>query len=102
LLLAVGQTLLMIVGSVLLLTVGATLLLALKSAMLSGVSQTLLMAIDRRCPSRRRDFRLFRGGRPLSTPDRGRRKHAQNQGGGKKLFHVSTLSLNILDADWTA
>ena len=100
--LAVGQTLLLILASLLLLTVRAILLLVLKYALLPRVRLTLLLANDRRCFTGRRDFRLFRGGRPLDTPDRGRRKHAQNQDQGKKLFHVSILSLNVLDTNLTA
>ena len=102
LLLAVGQTLLLILASLLLLTVRAILLLALEPIMLSGVGPTLLLVNDRRCFRGRRDLGLFRGGRLLGTPDGGRRKQAQNQDRGKKLFHVPTLSLNISDTDLPA
>ena len=94
--LAVGQTLLLILAFLLLRTVRAILLLVLKYASLARVRLTLLLANDRRCFTGRRDLGLFRGGRPLDTPDRGR----QDQ--GKKLFHVSTLSLNVLDTNLTA
>ncbi len=100
--LAIGQTLLLILASLLLLTVRAILLLILKYALLSGVRLTLLLANDRRCFTGRRDLGLFRSGRLLGTPDGGRRKHTQDQNQGKELFHVSTLSLNVLDTNLTA